>query len=256
MIIHYDQLDSTNRLAKELVTTNQATAGTVIRAAMQSAGKGQYGRSFASPPGGLYFSLILRPDLARERLPLITLATGLACRSVIQTLYGLQPQIKWPNDLYLGQQKLAGILCEQIASGAGEQAEATVIIGVGLNGNSWPTDFDTELSPLLTTLRAHLQQEVDLDVLLSHLLAAITATVAMLADTPDEVLGQWQQYDYLLGQPVLHTSGTARIDGIGMGITSQGHYRIVDHLGADHVVLGGWLRPQPLPAGPPAPQEI
>lgn len=256
MIIHYDQLDSTNRMAKELVTTGQATAGTVIRAAMQSAGKGQYGRSFASPPGGLYFSLILCPDLPRERLPLITLATGLACRSVIQTLYGLQPQIKWPNDLYLGRQKLAGILCEQITTGTGAQAVATVIIGVGLNGNSCPSAFAAELSPLLTTLRTHLQQEVDLDILLSHLLAAITTTVAMLADTPDEVLGQWQQYDYLFNQPVLHTSGSARIEGIGKGITSQGHYRIVDHLGADHVVLGGWLRPQPLAAGSPAPPEI
>jgi len=255
MIIHYDQLDSTNRIAKELVTAGQPASGTVIRATMQSAGKGQYGRSFDSPPGGLYFSLILRPDLPWERLPLITLATGLACRNVIHALYGLHPQIKWPNDLYLDKQKLAGILCEQIASGAGEQAAATVIIGVGLNGNSWPSDFATELSPLLTTLRAHLQQEVDLDILLSHLLAGITATVAMLADTPHEVLGQWQQYDYLFDQPVLHTSGTARIDGFGKGITSQGHYRIVDHLGADHVVLGGWLRPQPLPVGQPASQE-
>lgn len=244
MILYYDQLDSTNRIAKELVTAGDISPHSVVRAARQSAGKGQYGRSFDSPAGGLYFSLILQPDLPVERLPLITLATGLACRNVLYDRYKLQPQIKWPNDIYLETRKLAGILCEHISTGAGTQAVSTVIIGVGLNCNTPREDFIPELYPVLTTLKEHLQTEIDLDALLTHLVSAITAQVHMLGENPQQILAQWQQHDYLVDKPVLHTSGTTLIDGIGKGITAHGHYRIIDHQGVEHCVLGGWLRPQ------------
>jgi BirA family biotin operon repressor/biotin-[acetyl-CoA-carboxylase] ligase len=244
MMLYYDQLDSTNRIAKELVTTGEISTHTVVRAAAQSAGKGQYGRSFDSPPGGLYFTLILQPDLPVERLPLITLATGLACRNVLYDQYKLQPQIKWPNDIYLEKRKVAGILCEHISTGVGEQALSTVIIGVGLNCNTPREDFATELVSVLTTLKEQVHTEIDLDALLTLLVSEITAQVHILGENPQQILAQWQQHDYLVDKQVLHTSGTTLINGIGKGITAQGYYRIIDHLGVEHCVLGGWLRPQ------------
>ena len=75
MRIHLSQTDSTNRVAREEAVAG-AASGTVVWADSQVAGKGQYGRCFVSPPGGLYFSLILRPALAPDCLPFITLATG------------------------------------------------------------------------------------------------------------------------------------------------------------------------------------
>ena len=111
MILAYDHLDSTNRVARELALEG-CTAGTVVLAGSQSSGRGQYGRLFNSPVGGLYFTLVLVPDLPLNALPLITLATGLACRETIQAVTGLEPLIKWPNDLYLDHRKVAGILCE------------------------------------------------------------------------------------------------------------------------------------------------
>ena len=78
-IHYYPQLDSTSRVAKDLLQQG-AAAGTVVLAAQQSAGRGQYDRTFASPPGGLYFSLILYPEIQAQEAAMVTLAAGLGCR--------------------------------------------------------------------------------------------------------------------------------------------------------------------------------
>ena len=93
MILSYPHLDSTNRLARELVLEGCAI-GTVVLADNQSSGRGQYGRVFSSPVGGLYFTLILAPDLPLSSLPLVTLATGLACRETLHEATGLSALIK------------------------------------------------------------------------------------------------------------------------------------------------------------------
>jgi BirA family biotin operon repressor/biotin-[acetyl-CoA-carboxylase] ligase len=246
MIITYDQIDSTNRVATQLIAEGEVCPGTVVRSTSQSAGKGQYGRNFNSPVGGLYFSLILKPDLKPEHLSLITLATGLACRNVIHAAFGLHPQIKWPNDIYLEQRKLAGILCENIFNNEKGEISSTVVIGVGLNVNTTRNDFPPEIKPLITTLFDHIQQRIDLDWLLSLLMASITEHVNLLSIDPQWILEQWQLHDYLWQKKVIHTSGSVTIEGIARGVTAQGFYQIQDDAGIKHSVVGGQLRPLPL----------
>lgn len=110
-LFYHPLLDSTNRLAKELAWQG-AAPGTVVQAAQQSAGRGQYERSFLSPLGGLYFSLILRPTLQAQEVAMVTLAAGLGCRDAISDQCQLRTRIKWPNDLYCKEKKIAGILSE------------------------------------------------------------------------------------------------------------------------------------------------
>jgi BirA family biotin operon repressor/biotin-[acetyl-CoA-carboxylase] ligase len=241
MIIYYDQIDSTNRIAKELVKEGKPS-GTIVRAGMQSAGKGQYGRTFNSPQGGLYFSLLLRPCLDPEHLPLITLATGLACRDVIHSTFNIQSQIKWPNDIYLYDKKLAGILCENIDFCVAEHTCATVVIGVGLNINNTVADFPLEIQSIVTTLSDHLKVQVDLHSLLSSLVDTIMRNVLLLSEKRQILLEQWQQYDYLYNKSVVYTAGLTSVRGTGLGISSQGYYRICDDQGAEHCVVGGQLR--------------
>lgn len=241
MVIYYEQIDSTNRVAKELVKEGKIS-GTIVRAGIQTAGKGQNGRTFNSPAGGLYFSLLLQPDLQLEQLPLITLATGLACREVIASLCKLETQIKWPNDIYLHDKKVAGILCENVILNSSETP--TVVIGVGLNVNNTGADFPAEIQSIVTTLFEHTKTQLDLSILLSSLVTAIINNASTLGRDRQGVLARWQRYDFLANKPVVHSTGSLITEGRGNGITPEGYYRITDHQGVAHCIVGGQLRPQ------------
>lgn len=243
MIISYDQIDSTNRVAKEMAAKG-SPSGTVVLAASQSAGRGQYGRSFNSPVGGLYFSLLLEPDLPTETLPLITLATGLACRTVLYQTFGLHPLIKWPNDIYLDGNKVAGILCENLFAAHSSETSPKVIIGVGLNVNNRIEDFAPEVQPIITTLFEHLHETVELAPLLTLLTQAISAQVIRLRHDRELLLTEWQQFDFLYHKPVVHRIEAGALYGVGQGITHHGLYRILDDHGTEHKVIGGQLRLQ------------
>lgn len=116
--------DSTNRVAKELARQG-APHGTAVLAKRQTAGRGRLGRAFFSPEGGLYLSVILRPQCPVEDRALMTPMAAVAVCRALERVCGASPGIKWVNDLYIGSKKLCGILCE----GCGD----AVIVGIGLN---------------------------------------------------------------------------------------------------------------------------
>jgi BirA family biotin operon repressor/biotin-[acetyl-CoA-carboxylase] ligase len=242
MILRYDHIDSTNRVAKDLVVAGGTPSGTIVWTDTQSAGKGQYGRVFDSPGGGLYFSLVLEPDLPLEDFPLVTLATGLACQQVLKNQFGLSALIKWPNDIYLGDKKIAGILCENVIRTGPDGSTGTVIIGVGMNVNNTVEDFAAEIQPVITTLFAHLHVLVALDELLASLTSAITGQVSRLADDRPSLLAEWQQVDLLRGRPVVYLRDNQSLAGTGNGITDQGAYRVREESGSERQVIGGQLR--------------
>ena len=240
MILSYPHLDSTNRLARELVLEGCAI-GTVVLADNQSSGRGQYGRVFSSPVGGLYITLILAPDLPLSSLPLVTLATGLACRETLHTATGLSALIKWPNDLYLDGRKVAGILCESVVTPGDGQAPR-VLVGVGVNVNSRIQDFPAEVQSIVTTVHEHLRESLPLPELLPRFVRAISARVAMLRDYRASVLAEWQRFDYLFGKDIVCTAGAVVREGVAAGLTDEGRYRLRDASGTVHEVIGGQLR--------------
>jgi BirA family biotin operon repressor/biotin-[acetyl-CoA-carboxylase] ligase len=243
MVLYFDHIDSTNRLARQKALEG-APAGLAIRAGRQSAGRGQYDRSFASPPGGLYFSLLLRPNMAMAQLPLITLAVGVACREVLFDQFKVEAGIKWPNDLYVGERKVAGILCESVLAEAGQNVGPAVVAGVGLNVNSTLEDFPPELRPLATTLFELTGRTADLDTLLKEVVRSIEDKVLLVGKAPDVLLLQWQKHDCLYSKPLVYTAGERSITGIGLGVSPHGQYRFRDADGKEHSIVGGQLRPQ------------
>lgn len=131
----YDALGSTNQEAWQLIEQGYG-AGTAVIARQQSAGRGQWGRTWISEPGGLYCSLILEPDLAVEQGFLLTLASAWGIATSLENL-GIALQVKWPNDLVSNGRKVGGVLC-QIRTAAASQTSASqgiswAIVGVGLN---------------------------------------------------------------------------------------------------------------------------
>jgi BirA family biotin operon repressor/biotin-[acetyl-CoA-carboxylase] ligase len=248
MVLYFDHIDSTNHMARQKALEG-APHGLVVRAARQSAGRGQYDRSFASPSGGLYFSLLLRPDMPMAQLPLITLAVGVACREVLYERFKVEAKIKWPNDLYLGDRKAAGILCESVLDAIGPYLRPAVIAGVGMNVNSTLADFPVGLQPLVTTLFEQTGQRTGLDSLLEDMVQAIEEKVLLLAKDTHLLLSQWQDYDYLLNKPLVYTAGESTVHGIGLGVSALGQYRFRDDRGKERSVVGGQLRPNQTAAG-------
>jgi BirA family biotin operon repressor/biotin-[acetyl-CoA-carboxylase] ligase len=130
--------DSTQNVARFLAEQG-APHGTLVRADRQTAGKGRLERKWESKPGGLYFSLILRPDFAPSKLADLSLATGEAAARALQGLAGIETAVKPPNDVYAIKngkaRKICGILAE--ASG-GERKTDWLVVGVGINVNNKP----------------------------------------------------------------------------------------------------------------------
>src|SRR5215469_6118068 len=141
-LFHFYDVDSTNSFASRLISHGRKVPeGTVIIAETQTAGRGRLGRSWHSVrEAGIYFSMVLFPKTPPSLAPLFTLATAVAMHNAVERYTGLDIDIKWPNDLLIGQRKFCGILSEI-------QAEVDMvkmmIIGVGLNANheSFPADI-------------------------------------------------------------------------------------------------------------------
>ncbi|MCL2178040.1 MAG: biotin--[acetyl-CoA-carboxylase] ligase [Proteobacteria bacterium] len=146
---HWECLDSTNTQAKFLVQTT-GCHGDVVVCEQQTQGRGRRGRSWLSMPegGGLFFSVLLRPELPPHCAPELTLVTAVALAKAIRGL-GIEVWIKWPNDIQVGGKKLVGILTELIADGKKTQG---VVVGIGMNLNGREEDFPEELRGRATSL--------------------------------------------------------------------------------------------------------
>ena len=126
---HFGELDSTNRYLLDEARAG-APAGLVVVADHQTAGRGRLDRRWEAPAGtNLLASVLLRPSLAPEELHLCTVAMALAARAAVAEVGGIEPVLKWPNDVMVGERKLAGILAEAVPG--------AVVVGIGVNV-AWP----------------------------------------------------------------------------------------------------------------------
>ena len=160
LIHQFEELDSTNNLAFSLAENRKIFANEIIVALKQNKGRGRLDRKWESPIGNLYFSLVLQPKIAVEKISQISFVAICALQIAVEKTFKSQKivakiQNKWPNDLLIEQKKVAGILLESKISN--ENCEF-VILGIGLNINSNPLqtlfpatnlkEFLCEISPL------------------------------------------------------------------------------------------------------------
>lgn len=151
IIVRKNCVDSTNEEAKR-GADNGAEHGTVYVADEQTAGKGRRGRSWLSESReNLYFTLLLRPRLAPEKVTMLTLVMAYAVAVAVEKVTGLQTSIKWPNDIVVNDKKVCGILSEMKLD---KQRCAYCVVGVGMNIGQ--TQFPEELQDKATSLQAEL----------------------------------------------------------------------------------------------------
>ena len=229
----FSEIGSTNDWVMEQAREG-AAEGIVAVADHQTAGRGRRDRRWTAPPGSsLLFSVLLRPDLPPESLHLTTAAVALATAAACADVAGLEATIKWPNDLLIGERKLAGVLAESLVGEAG--TGPAVVVGAGLNVN-WPPVLPAEIAHLATALNRESGAEVDRPALL----------VAVLENL-DDYIDDWSAvaHDYrarcaTVGRQVRVDLGEkGNIEGMAVGLTDDGLLEVQQRGGRTHSIAIG-----------------
>lgn len=236
----YYQLPSTNKKAYEFALQG-ARAGEVVRAETQSAGRGRLGKIWQSPVGkGLYFSIIVRPDLALEDYPQITMTAGLAVAKVLERMSVNHVGLKWPNDIYLSGRKCCGILAE--ACPVREfSASGFAVIGIGLNVLTEKGDFPQTIREKATSLFIETGRRLDLDELLNGVCDEIEVHISILErDGFLGILKQWKARDILQDRWLEWVTNAGKVVvGKSEGSDDNGQLLVRDSKGVIHEVISG-----------------
>jgi BirA family biotin operon repressor/biotin-[acetyl-CoA-carboxylase] ligase len=204
---HHEVLSSTNDRALKWAREG-APEGALVTADEQTGGRGRHGRTWSSPPGDLYASLVLRPDAPPERLGALGLAVAVGLReALVPVLGGIV--LKWPNDLLVHGKKLAGILCETQWQGGC----AAVVVGFGVNVRTRSFPFDLALPATSLALALEPQPAPGRALVLARILACLEEPLERYLDAGfTAIRGRYEPHLEMLGERV-RISGTAH-DGI------------------------------------------
>ena len=234
-LLWYDSIDSTNTRAKELAKDG-AAHGTVLVAGMQTGGRGRMGRSFLSPTGGVYLSVILRPSCSPEKLMHLTCAAAVAGCKAVEQACGVCPDIKWTNDLVCGKKKLGGILTELGLDGAGNVDYA--IIGIGINCEK-AKDFPAELQNTVTSvyeISGHLNTAFKLT---AKLVEALYEMDKMLLTGKPAIMDTYRQRCITLGKEIKVIRGDSVSYGTALDLDEDGGLLVRFTDGSEKIVASG-----------------
>lgn len=235
----YRSLESTNKTAKEMAVSG-AEHGTVIISDCQTGGKGRYARKFFSPSGGLYMSIILRPEALRFSNP--TAVTAFAAVSVcesIECVFRKTPEIKWVNDIFIGGKKVCGILTEAVTDFESGCLE-WVVIGIGINVRIRTEDFPPELRGSA----ASLCPDEKIPGARNRLSAEIINRILGLKAPPDEaaILEKYKNRLMILGKPVTVIQNSEEFRATVAGIDSAAHLIVKKENGETVSLTSGEIR--------------
>jgi BirA family biotin operon repressor/biotin-[acetyl-CoA-carboxylase] ligase len=211
---------STNSWARRFARLG-ACDGTVFLAESQTAGRGRLKRKWVSPAGGLWFSVVLRPRLKPAEAFGLVFVASLAVAEVLEELYGLKTQVKWPNDVLVDSKKVCGILAETKLESKNVEY---VVVGVGINANFGVKKFLPEdLWKTATSLEDELGRKIELEMLLKALLEKLERLCDVFLEKGFcVVLDEWKKYAGFLGHLVEVVSMDERLAGLALDVDNSG----------------------------------
>lgn len=229
-VINLGLIGSTQEKAREYLASGHG-AGTVIVAAGQTDGRGRRGRSWYSPEGGLYMTVLLRPV---GEVGLVPLMGGVAVAQTIRTIANVDAALKWPNDVLIGGKKVGGVLVE---SGWAGGKMNHVLLGVGVNLNNPAPDW----LPEATSLSEELGRLFDVESFLDILLETLDRYIPFLESRPELIISSWKEMSQTLGRMVEVTDEDSEvISGLAVGVDPDGAL-LVDCGGTIRRVVAGVL---------------
>jgi BirA family biotin operon repressor/biotin-[acetyl-CoA-carboxylase] ligase len=238
-IRYYSSIPTTTGIGKELCNAKDAghLHGTVIVAEEQTGGIGRLGRAWCSPEGGIWITIILKPDIPMDHLFMITMAGSIAVARSLRKEYELGALIKWPNDIYIGDKKVSGLLLELAA-------EADVIhyclLGIGIDANMDPADLPPTLRSSITTLKMELGYEVDRTALLARLLKEFEQRYTLLeSEEYEAIIREWKSLSITLDHRIHVKTLRKSFDGEAIDIDEHGALIVrKDNGKIEHVFAG------------------
>ncbi|MEM3552202.1 MAG: biotin--[acetyl-CoA-carboxylase] ligase [Candidatus Bathyarchaeia archaeon] len=208
-ILWFKTVDSTNNIAKKLAEEG-FEEGTIIVAETQTKGRGRYRRTWFSPKGGLWFSIILRPEMSPNEVFKLNFLTTLSIVKAINDLYNLKAEIKWPNDVLINGKKVCGVLNEtKIKDGKLE----FVILGIGMNVNIPLEVFPKELRKTSTSLKILLRENVPIMVLLQKILKNIFFYYSEVKKNFIQILNEYKCFMKMLNSWIEINVGNKKMKG-------------------------------------------
>ncbi len=231
-IYSYETVGSTNNVAYRLAEEG-ADEGTVVVAERQTEGKGRIGRSWVSPKGGVYISLILRPNLMPTEVSKLTLVVAVSVARTIRDLTDSMALIKWPNDILIGANKVCGILTELKAE---QDMTSFVILGIGINVNTKQASLPKNATSLLKE-SGDGHSKVDLT---KRLLENIEAHYLLFTKNKfNDIIEEWKNLSAVLGRRVKVAEKTRTLEGQAVDVDEGGALVIRLDNGLNERVLAG-----------------
>lgn len=233
----YNEVSSTNTIAKFLSMQNNEN-GTVIISEKQTKGKGRTGKDWESPLGGIWLSIIMKPNVEQSRFPLITLATGVAVAKTLEKIGIENPEIKWPNDILINGKKVCGILTESVAK---SNKIENVVIGVGIDANIETAQFPNELKEITTTLKEELGKECDENLIIKIFLEEFEEICELFNhESYEQILNNWRKRSYTIGKIVeVKKPFNPSFDAYVVGINEEGALIVEKNDGTFEKVISG-----------------
>ena len=231
----FSETTSTIDVARQWLSEG-APDGAVVVAERQTHGRGRRGRSWASPVGGLWLTVIRHLDLDPDSVGLLGIALAVAAADTIHAETGGEVGLKWPNDLMLGDKKVGGVLVESELQGPRVTA---ALLSLGLNVNIPDTGFPLELRGSATSFLAVTGQETPLPGLAARLLESVENVLQAVSGDPEAVLQAWRARDMLRGGKVILDVAGKSVRGQARGIDRQGRLLLKTSLCGRKVVSSG-----------------
>jgi BirA family biotin operon repressor/biotin-[acetyl-CoA-carboxylase] ligase len=238
----YDEVASTNQVLHQMAKEG-VQEGTVVLSECQTEGRGRFGKSWFSPSGvNLYASALFRPTIAPRQAPVFSFITSLALADAVRE-FGLEPAIKWPNDLLVERKKIAGVLAETATTG---DLVEYVILGVGVNLNVERAALLAALGKAgysASSLKELTGKEIDRNVFAARFLNALDEWFFTYRGKGEKALIRaWRDLDILTGRRVEVRERGVSVEGRVLGVDAEGCLRVKESWGKIHQVSGGEIR--------------
>jgi BirA family biotin operon repressor/biotin-[acetyl-CoA-carboxylase] ligase len=214
MIHYFPEVSSTMDIAREMARKGHSHFSVVI-AGRQTSGRGRLRRTWYSDDGGLYFTLILRPNIPLQWCFRVNFAASLALCRTVRRLTGLNAAVKWPNDILIDGKKLSGMLSEMEAEA---EMVSFVTVGIGINVNNDPTEYE----PNACSLRQLLGKPVSRKEILALFLDELQTYLDEADDNPEKTIAEWKQFTCTLGRRVSVITQLETSTGLALDIDSTG----------------------------------